>query len=149
MSTYVKNRKASFDFDFLKHFEAGLVLTGSEVKAVRHGKAKLEGSYVVVRGSEAFLVGASISEYQPANAPKAYDKERPRKLLLSKKEINEIETETDKTNLTAVAIRLYNNNGKIKLEFAIARGKKKFDKRETLKARDSKRDIQRTLKSQY
>ena len=148
MTTLVKNRKASFDFEFLKHFEAGLALTGSEVKAIRHGKAKLEGSYVVVRGGEAFLVGASISEYQPANAPKSYDKERPRKLLLSKKQIDELETETDRTSLTAVAIRLYNKNGKIKLELAIARGKKKHDKRETLKKRDSKREIERTLKSQ-
>jgi SsrA-binding protein len=101
-----------------------------------------------VRGAEAFLVGASISEYQPANTPKNYDKDRPRKLLLSKKEIAEIENQTDKTSLTAVAIRLYNKNGKIKLELAIARGKKKFDKREVLKQRDSKRDIERTLKNQ-
>jgi len=124
------------------------VLHGYEAKGVRAKKAKLEGAYVIVRGGEAYLVGASITAYQPANTPKSYDSERPRKLLLSKKELALLENKTETAGLTAVAVRLYNKGQKIKLEIAIARGKKKQDKRESIKARDVKRDIERTLKNQ-
>ena len=148
MTTYIQNRKARFNFDILETFEAGLVLAGHEAKAIRHGKGKLDGAHVVIRGGEAFLVGASISPYQPINTPKGYDPERTRKLLLSKKELNHLEQQTEKAGLTAVAIRLYNSNRKIKVEIALARGKKKHDKRESIKERDVKRDIDRTLKSQ-
>lgn len=148
MSTYIQNRKARFNFEILETFEAGLVLQGHEAKSIRAGKGKLEGAHVIIRGGEAFLVGSSISAYQPANTPKSYEAERVRKLLLSKKEIAEIEQQTEKAGLTAVPLKLYNVGRKIKLEVALARGKKKFDKRETLKARDSKRDIDRTLKNQ-
>lgn len=149
MTTYIKNRKAHFNFEILETFEAGLVLLGTEAKSIRNSKANLEGSHVIIRGGEAFLVGASITEYQPANTPKSYDKERTRKLLLSKKQLAHIEQQTEKAGLTAIPLRLYNSGRNIKLEVAIARGKKKFDKRQTLKERDSKRDIDRTLKSQY
>ena len=145
---YIQNRKAHFNYDILERFESGLVLQGFEVKAVRAGKGKLDGAYVIIRGSEAFLVGASISPYQPINTPKNYDPEQPRKLLLSKKELARLQTSTTTAGLTIVPFKLYNKSGKIKLEIAIARGKKKHDKRETMKARDSKRDIERTLKSQ-
>ena len=148
MTTYIQNRKARFNFEILETLEAGLVLHGFEVKALRAGKAKLDGAYVLVRGGEAFLTGATISPYQPANTPKSYDPERARKLLLSKKELAYLERETETAHLTAVPLRCYNENGKIKLEIAVARGKKKADKRETIKARDSKRDIERTLKNQ-
>ncbi|MCB9818348.1 SsrA-binding protein SmpB [Candidatus Nomurabacteria bacterium] len=148
MKAYIQNRKAHFNFEILETFEAGLVLQGFEAKSIRAGKGKLEGAHVIIRGGEAFLVGTSISPYQPANTPKNYDPERTRKLLLSKKELAHIEQQTEKAGLTAVPIKLYNAGRKIKLEFALARGKKKFDKRETLKARDTKRDIDRTLKSQ-
>ncbi len=80
MASYAENRKAHFNYEFLETFEAGLVLTGQEVKAIRTGKAKLDGAYVILRGNEAFLVGASVSPYQPANTEKDYDPERPRKL---------------------------------------------------------------------
>lgn len=148
MKAYIQNRKAHFNFEILETFEAGLVLQGFEAKSIRAGKGKLEGAHVIIRGGEAFLVGTSISPYQPANTPKNYDPERTRKLLLSKKELAHIEQQTEKAGLTGVPIKLYNAGRKIKLEFALARGKKKFDKRETLKARDTKRDIDRTLKSQ-
>ena len=148
MSIYIQNRKARFNFEILETFEAGLVLHGFEAKAIRAGKGKLEGAYVIIRGGEAFLVGASISAYQPANTPKNYDPERPRKLLLSKKELARLENQTETARLTAVPLKLYNVNRKIKLEVALARGKKKHDKRESIKARDSKRDIERTLKTQ-
>jgi SsrA-binding protein len=148
MTDYIKNRKARFNFEILETFEAGLVLLGIEAKSIRNSKGSLEGSHVIIRGGEAFLVGATITEYQPANTPKKYDKERPRKLLLSKKQLALMEQQTEKAHLTAIPLRLYNAGQNIKLEVALARGKKKFDKRETLKARDSKRDIDRTLKSQ-
>lgn len=149
MSTYISNKKAYFDFEILKTYEAGLVLFGYEVKSIRAGKGKLTGGHVIVRGGEAFLVGISISPFQPLNTPKKYDPERPRKLLLSKKQLVELERHTETERLTAIPTKLYSNGRNIKLEIAVARGKKKHDKRESLKDRDSKRDIQRTLKSQY
>ena len=148
MANLITNRKARFNFEILDTFEAGLVLAGYEVKAVRLGKGKLEGGHVIVRGGEAYLVGASISHYQKANMPKSYDPERARKLLLSKKELSRLETEGEQAGLTIVPLRLYNKGGKIKLEIAIARGKKKYDKRETIKKRESKRAIGRLLKGQ-
>lgn len=148
MSTFVVNRRARFDFDILETFEAGLSLLGTEVKSIRAGKVKLDGSYVVVRGGEAFLVGASITAFQPINTAKSYDPERSRKLLLSQKELTRIHRETEAGNLTAIPLSLYNKGGKIKLELALARGKKKADKRESIKSRDVKREIDRTLKQQ-
>ena len=148
MTAYINNRKAHFDYEILDRFEAGLVLFGYEVKAIRAGKGKLIGAFVIVRGGEAFLVGCNIPSHQPVNTPKSYDSERARKLLLSKKELALLERQTETAHLTAIPLRLYNKSGKIKLEFALARGKKKQDKRESIKARDSKRDIDRTLKSQ-
>ncbi len=149
MATYMRNKKATFDFELKKTFEAGLVLHGFEVKAIRKGMGNITSAYVVVRGGEAYLIGATINPYQPANTPKSYDPERPRKLLLSEKELAEIEQAVEKERLTAVAVSLYSNAGKIKLEVAIARGKRQYDKRQTLKERDSKRDINRTLKNTY
>lgn len=149
MSTYIQNRKVRFNFEILETFEAGLVLFGYETKAIRAGKGKLDGAYVIIRGGEAFLTGASISPYQPVNTPKNYDPERARKLLLSKKQLLHLEQQTETARLTAVPIKLYNNGRKIKLEVALARGKRKHDKRESIKARDSKREIDRTLKNQY
>ncbi|MEN9921861.1 MAG: hypothetical protein RL097_137 [Candidatus Parcubacteria bacterium] len=148
MKAYIQNRKATFDYELLESFEAGLVLFGHEVKSIRSGKGKLEGAHVLIRGGEAFLVGASISPFQVPNTPKQYDPGRPRKLLLNKKELLHLERQTETVGLTAIPIKLYNAGRNIKLAFAVARGKKKFDKRETLKARDSKRDIERTLKNQ-
>lgn len=148
MTTYVQNKKARFNFELLEEFEAGAVLTGHEVKAIRAGKAKLDGAYVIIRGGEAFLVGASISPFQVANTPKGYDPEAARKLLLSQKELAKLERESEHAGLTIVPLKWYNKSRYIKLALAIGRGKKKADKRETLKSRDAKREIDRTLKSQ-
>lgn len=148
MSKYITNRKARHDFEILDTLEAGLVLHGFEVKSVRNGRGKIEGSFVQVRGNEAFLVGASIPAYQPANTPKGYEPERSRKLLLSKKELEKLEQQTEKDRLTAIPLSLYSSGRNIKLEVAIARGKRKHDKRESIKERDTKRDIERTLKNQ-
>ncbi len=148
MADYVQNKKAHFDFEFIEVFEAGVVLFGHEVKSLRAGKASLNGAYVVIRGGEAFLVNASISPYQVANTPKGYDPERARKLLLSKKQLSELEQGSEKQGLTIVAVKWYNNNRHLKLQIALAKGKKKSDKRETLKERDSKREIDRIMKGQ-
>ncbi len=148
MAAYITNRKAHFNYEILETFEAGIVLSGHEVKAIRLGRGKLEGSHVIIRGKEAFLVGASIAVYQEANTPKGYDQERARKLLLSKKELAHLEEKGEQAGLTLVPLKWYNNGRSVKLELALARGKKKQDKRESIKERDTKRDIGRILKNQ-
>jgi SsrA-binding protein len=145
----LQNKKARFDLDILEEFEAGLELFGFEVKSLRAGRGSLPGSRVIVRGGEAYLVGANIPPWQEKNAPKDYDNERPRRLLLSKKEIAEIANAEEKRGLTTVPLSVYNAGRKLKLKIAIARGKKKHDKRETIKARDDKKRIERTLKREY
>lgn len=142
----IKNRKATFNFEIQERMEAGIALHGFEVKSIKAGQGSLVGAYVIVRGSEAFLVEATIPPYQPANAPDSYDPERPRKLLLHKKEIDSLIGAEKQKGLTIVPISMYNKGGKIKVEIGIARGKKKHDKRETIKKRDIDRDIARELK---
>ncbi len=148
MGVVIHNKKASFNFEFLEEFNAGLELLGHEVKSVRKGRGKLEGAHIVVRGGEAYLVGASIEPYQPSNTEKSYDPSRPRRLLLNKKELNQLLGAESQKGLTIVPISMYNDkSNKLKLRIAIARGKKKYDKRETIKKRDTDRDISRILKS--
>lgn len=146
MSTYAHNKRASFDFEILETIEAGLELLGTEVKAIRAGKANLAGGHVIVRGGEAYLVNVSIQPFQKANAPKDYEDERPRKLLLNKKEMAHLLEKSEQKGLTAIPMKLYNKGSKLKLEIGIVRGKKKYDKRETIKKRDTERDLQRSLK---
>jgi SsrA-binding protein len=148
MNDLVKNKKAGFNFELLERYEAGVELLGTEVKSIRGGQGKLEGSHVVVRGNEAYLVGASIPPFQKANAPKSYEPERVRRLLLRNKEILELLEESEKKGLTIVPIRWYNKGRVLKLEIAVGRGKKKHDKRDSIKSRDTKREIDRTLKTQ-
>ncbi len=147
MNELVKNKKAGFNFELLERYEAGVELLGTEVKSLRGGQGKLEGAHVVVRGGEAYLVGASIPPFQKANAPKDYEPERVRRLLLKNKEIIELFTESEKKGLTIVPTRWYNKGRVLKLEIAVARGKKKHDKRDSIKERDTKREINRTLKN--
>lgn len=146
MAALIAHKRAGFDYEILETYEAGISLWGTEVKSVRNKQGKLEGARVIIRGGEAFLVGASIPPFQKSNAPTDYDAERPRKLLLSKKEILELHHKSEKQGLTLVPLKLYNTNRKLKLELAVVRGKKKFDKRQTIKARDVNRDLQRDLK---
>jgi SsrA-binding protein len=148
MSDLVSNKKAYFDYEILDTFEAGVVLFGYEVKALRANKASLNGAYVIIRGGEAYLVNATISPYQVPNTPKKYEPDRARKLLLSKKQLALLEQSSEKQGLTIVALKWYNDKRHLKLAIAIAKGKKQADKRESLKKRDSKRDIDRILKSQ-
>jgi SsrA-binding protein len=146
MPNYAENRKARFNYEILERYVAGIELLGTEVKSVRAGQMSLEGAFVIVRGGEAFLINASIPPYQPKNAPKDYDPLKNRKLLLTKKELAELAGSEKNKSLTIVPISVYNKNRKIKVEIALVKGKKKFDKRETLKKRDTDREIRREIK---
>jgi len=146
MASYVENRKARFNYEFLEKYETGIELLGTEVKSVRGGQMSLEGAFVIVRGGEAFLINANVPPFQPKNAPKDYDPLRNRKLLLTKKEIAELSGSEKNKSLTIVPISVYNKERKIKVEIALVKGKKKFDKRETLKKRDTDREIRREIK---
>jgi len=148
MPTLLKNKKVHFNYEILDQFDAGIELSGIEVKSLRNKRGSLEGSHVIVRGDEAFLVGADIPPFQPKNAPKGYDSRRTRKLLLTKKEISELSGKEKQKGLTIVPISLYTKGRNIKLSLGVARGKKKYDKREDIKKRDTQRDIVRDLKQQ-
>jgi SsrA-binding protein len=143
----IRNDKAGFDYTILEEIEAGLELLGLEVKSLRAGQGSLKGARVVVRGGEAYLVGATIPAWQAVNAPKSYEADRTRKLLLSKKQIAHISSAEGQDGLTVVPLSVYNKGRKLKLGIAIARGKKKADKRQSIKDRDTKRQIERTLKT--
>ncbi|MAZ67368.1 SsrA-binding protein [bacterium] len=142
----VENKKIRFDYELMKEFEAGIELIGTEVKSIRQKRGSLAGARVLVRGGEAYLVGASIPPYQPGNAPESYDPERVRRLLLSKKELAELVGANIARGLTLVPISLYNKGRKLKLTFALARGKKKQDKREAIKEREAKISAERAMK---
>jgi len=143
----LENQRAGFDYTILEEIEAGLSLHGFEVKSLRAGHGSLKGARVVARGGEAFLVGATIPAWQAANAPKGYDPERPRKLLLSQKEIAHVASAEGEKGLTIIPLKVYNKARHLKLLIAIARGKKKEDKRESIREREEKRRIDRTLKT--
>ena len=144
----IENKRVGFDYSILEEMEAGLVLHGFEVKSLRHGHGSLKGARVVARGGEAYLVGASVPAWQIANAPKSYDPERPRKLLLSQKEIAHIASAEGEKGLTIVPLKVYNKGRNLKLLIAIARGKKKEDKRHSIREREEKRRIRRSLKNE-
>ncbi len=141
-----ENKKARLEYSFLEEYHAGVELFGHEVKSIREGKASIKGAYVVVRGGEAYLVGASIQPYQPKNTPEQYDPERARRLLLTKKELHTLMQADARGGLTIVPISLYNKGSLIKLHMALAKGRKKHDKRDVIKERDMKREQARTLK---
>jgi SsrA-binding protein len=146
MAYYAENRKARFNYEILEKYETGIELLGTEVKSVRGGQMSLEGAFVIVRGGEAFLINANIPPYQPKNSPIDYDPLRNRKLLLTKKEIIELAGSEKNKSLTIVPISVYNKNRKIKVEIALVKGKKKLDKRETIKKRETDREIRREIK---
>ena len=146
MRTISENKRALFNYQVLEKFKAGIVLQGQEVKSVKNGRLNLRGSFVVLRGEEVFLIGANIPPYQPKNTPKDYNPQRSRKLLLKKAEIRHLIGKAKQKGLTMVPLRVYTQKGKIKIEFGIARGKKKFDKREKIKKREVEREIRRALK---
>jgi SsrA-binding protein len=140
---YIRNKKASFDYSFEKTLEAGIELLGTEVKSVKAHHGSLSGAYVQVVGGELYLLGSHIPAWQEKNVSSAYDPYRTRKLLVHKKELFELLKALATKGLTVVPISLYNKGSLIKAQLAIAKGKKNFDKRETLKARDLDRELAR------
>lgn len=142
----IENTRAGFDYEILEKMEAGIELHGFEVKSLREKQGSLKGARVVARGGEAYLVGATIPAWQVANAPKGYDPERPRRLLLAKKEIVHISSAESEKGLTIIPLSIYNKSRHLKLSLAIVRGKKAHDKRDTIREREEKRSMARTLR---
>jgi SsrA-binding protein len=141
----VDNRRARHDYHLLERLEAGLVLTGTEVKSLRAGRANLRNAYADVRDGEAWLIGAHISEYEQGNVAN-HDPDRDRKLLLHGREIASLIGKVRERGLTVVPTRLYFKNGRVKVELAVARGKETRDKRRDIAKRDADRQIERALK---
>ncbi len=143
--TEIKNRKAYFDYTILEEYEAGIVLTGTEIKSIRMGKCNLKDSYAILRHGEIFLLNAHISKYKEGNIFN-HDEYRTRKLLLHKKEIFKIKNKMDLEGVTLVPLKLYFKKNKVKILLALAKGKKIYDKRQDLKKKDMEREIQKSLK---
>jgi SsrA-binding protein len=141
------NRQASYRYNLIERFECGIVLTGTEVKSLREGKAQLKDAYAVVRDGEVWLMGVYIPPYGPA-ARDNHDPERPRKLLLHRSEIERLMVRTHERGLTLVPTRMYfsGSRSRAKVEIALAKGKDLFDKRETMRKREMARDVQRELR---
>jgi SsrA-binding protein len=139
------NRQASYRFNLLDRFEAGMVLTGTEVKSLREGKAQLKDAYASVDDGEVWLHHVHIPPYKPA-ARDNHSPERARKLLLHRKEIEKLMGQTREKGLTLVPTRIYFRDGRAKVEIAVAQGKDRFDKRQSIRDREVKRDMQRALR---
>jgi len=143
------NPRAIFDFEIIEKFEAGLELSGFEVKAIRTGKAGLAGAHVIIRGGEAYLIGAVIQPYQASNTPSGFESNRTIRLLLTKKEIGRLNGAVSEKGLTIVALSVYSKGARLKLSLALAKRKKKHDKREKIKKRETDREMRRTLKKEF
>ncbi len=143
MANFVENTKARFDYEILEKLEAGIELLGFEVKSLKRNQGSLDGAHIIVRGGEAYAINIFIPPYQENNTPKDYDPRRNRRLLLNKEEIAKISSD----DLTIVPIAIYNKNDLIKVSVAIVRGKKKYDKRETTKKRETDREVRREMKN--
>ena len=141
-----ENRRSRHDYELLDRIEAGLVLTGTEVKSLRAGHVQLGQAYADVRDGEVWLVGASISEYAQGNV-RNHVTDRDRKLLLKRSEIDALEAKVKEKGLTLVPTKLYFKNGRVKIEVALGRGKDKGDKRRSIADRDAQRQIERALKA--
>ncbi len=141
-----ENKKAYFNYEILEKFEAGISLLGHEVKSIKLGRMNLSGCYVVLKNEEVFLVGCQVPPYQPKNTPSDYNPERSRKLLLKKSEIKYLIGKANQQGLTFVPLKVYIKGGKIKLEFGVAKGLKKKDKRDLIKKKEINREIERSLK---
>lgn len=146
MPVLATNKKAYLEYEIIEAFEAGISLLGQEVKSLKTRGVNLAGNYVVIKDSEAFWIGANIAPYQPKNTPLEYNPERARKLLLKKDEISQLMIKNKQKGLTLAPLKVYTTKGRIKLEFALVKGKKKTDKRETIKKRETQREIDRELK---
>lgn len=143
-----QNKKARHDYTILETYEAGIVLQGTEIKSIRNRRVNLKDGFVRVRNQEAFLYNVHISPYEQGNLFN-HDPLRTRKLLLHKKQIKKLAEEQKQSGITIVPLKIYLKDGFAKVLIGVAKGKKQYDKREALKEKDMKRDIQRTLKNRY
>ena len=146
MKPYAVNKKAKFDYEILDTLEAGLVLTGGEVKSIRSGSASLKGGFITFHNDDANLINVHIPKYKYVGNTKDYEPERSRKLLLKAKEITYLKGKIQEKGLTIIPLSLYNSGRHIKLEVALVRGKKNYDKRETIKKRELNRETKRAMK---
>ena len=142
----VSNRKASFNYEILETFEAGIVLQGTEIKSLRDHGGNLQDSYVKVLKGEIWLIGCSIAPYRFGNIHN-HEERRERKLLMHKREIGHLKEGTQEKGLALIPLSFYLKNGKVKVKLALAKGKKSIDKREAIKARDDKRRIDKAMKN--
>ena len=141
----INNRKAKYDYQIFETYEAGIVLKGTEIKSIRHGNCNLKDSYVVIKQNEAYVINMHISQYKEGNIFN-HEETRTRKLLLHKKEILKLNDKIKISGYTIIPLKLYTTKNKAKLLIGLAKGKKNYDKRETLKQRDINRDIRKQLK---
>ena len=144
----ILNRKASFNYFIQEEIECGIVLTGTEIKAVREGKANIKDSYAIIRNNECFLLNMHISEYTEGNIFN-HDPDRTRKLLLHKKEILKLKTSLEQEGLTLIPLKLYFKDNKLKVSLGICKGKKLYDKRESIKEKDQNREANKLMKNNY
>ena len=146
MSTLAINKKARFDYEILDTLEGGLKLTGAEVKSVKAGHTQLKGAFLHIQGGELWLKGSFIAAYKPAGKQEDYDANRDRKVLVHRRELSRLVGKKGQEGLTLVPLSIYTKGDLVKLEFAVARGKKQYEKREAIKKRDVQRDIREKLK---
>jgi SsrA-binding protein len=146
MATYAGNKKAYHSFSIGESLEAGLVLTGAEVKSVRGGQVSLNGAYVSILGDEAYLRNAFIARYKNSNQQDGYNENGDRKLLLHRSQILKLKQELQQKGTTIVPLEIYTSKRRLKLRIAIGRGKKQFDKRESIKKKENKRDTDRATR---
>ncbi|MBI2640294.1 MAG: SsrA-binding protein SmpB [Candidatus Sungbacteria bacterium] len=149
MSDLALNRRAYFDYEILETHEAGIELRGFEAKAIKTGRINLAGAFAVIKNGEAWLLNATIPPYQPKNAPPDYDPTRSRRLLLHKSEIKEFIGKSAQKGLTIVPLKVYTKHNRIKVLIGLARHKKSKDKRETIKKRETQREIEREAKKEF
>jgi len=146
MSIYSENKKAYFNYEILEKFEAGLELKGHEVKSIKSGKANIAGAYAAIRGGEIYLLGSRVPPYQQNNIKEDYDPERIRKILIKKEEIEYLVGRLQTERLTLIPLKLYNKRNLVKIELGLGKSKRKGDKREVIKKRETDREILRKLK---
>lgn len=146
MQVVARNKKARHDYEIMDKFEAGIMLKGTEIKSIRLGKVNIKDTYCVPRNGELFIINMHISQYKQGNQFN-HDERRTRKLLLHKKEILKLEAKINQDRLTVIPLSVYIDKGLCKLEIALAKGKRQYDKRQTLKAKQADRDMQKSLKN--
>lgn len=142
----INNRKARYDYEIIETFEAGIVLTGTEIKSIRNGSANLKDSYAIIKNNEMFILNMHISHYEEGNIFN-HEETRTRKLLMHKKEILKLRDRIEQQGFTLIPLKAYLKGNKAKIEIGLARGKKNYDKRESIKKKDMERDIAKQLKN--